>query len=276
MLLPACAHWNNSESGLQLPAPKFRSDSLVCEIAFVQWDTHQTDSDQRLWQAIDEQFLSTDVRRRLAENGLRIGLISGQLPEEIRSKLGSTGDPAAALTAEKLEPGTDMLTRRETRQIRAGVSEIIEVLPESPQSRVVLFKDQEAVRAERFDRPRGFMELESTTPGDGYVHVQLTPGIDFGEWGQRVVGNQGGLRYDYRRDQRLFAELAVAAQISTGQILVITSTPDAKGLGAAFFANRFLSGTEQLFLLIRLSRGQSDDLFTAADKLEPLITQQPE
>lgn len=269
-----CATWNNPETSFQLPVLQMRSDTVVCEIAFVQWDTHESDTNQRFWQTIDEQFLPVEVRRRLSENGLRLGLISGQLPDQVRRKLGATVDPIAALTAETLAPGTEMLSRRETKQCRDGITEIIEVLPHRPNTAVILFNEEGRVRAEQFHQPRGFFALTTFAEGDGRIRLELTPGIEHGDWRKRVTVMQGGMRYDQRRDQRLFDSLKATAQLAPDHILVVTSTPEAKGLGATFFANRFVSGTEQLFLLIRLSRRQDDDLFAPSAKLAPIVTPQ--
>jgi hypothetical protein len=272
--LSGCASWNKPDSTFQLPAPQLSSDALICEVAFLQWDIHESDADQRFWQTVDEQFVPPEVRRRLAENGLRVGLISGQLPERVREKLGATGDPIAALTAQNLAPGTEMLSRRERLQCHDGVTELIEVLPQSPSSLVVLLNDEGRVRGEQFDQPRGFIALTPYAQADGRVRVELTPGVEFGPWRQRIIGHQGGLRYDQRRDERLFDSLTVNGHLDSGQILVVTSTDDEKGIGGRFFANRFSSSTERLFLLIRVSRQQGDDLFAPSAKFGELVTPQ--
>src|SRR5687767_9497409 len=95
-----CATWQKPEKQFRLPPPQVPADSVACEVAFVQWDSRANERNQGFWEATDEQFLPVDVRQRLEENGIRVALLSGQLPSEIMDKLSATRDMAAALTAE--------------------------------------------------------------------------------------------------------------------------------------------------------------------------------
>src|SRR5262245_36344740 len=115
-----CASWDSPQTSLRIPPPQLPVDAITCELAFVQWDPTQVEKDRYFWNATDEQFLSPEVRGRLEENGLRVALLGGQLPAEIREKLESNADPVTALKAQKLPAGSEMLSRRENRQCRLG------------------------------------------------------------------------------------------------------------------------------------------------------------
>jgi hypothetical protein len=266
-----CATWQKPETNLRLPVPKLPVDAVVCQVAFVQWDSGRVDQDEAFWRVMDEQCLPPDVRRRLGDNGLRAGLISGQLPATIQQKLAASSDPVAALTAERLPAGAEMLSRRERRQCRLGISEIIEVLPHRPHQAVVLSSDDEGhVRCDRFDRPRGFFMLTPYAQPDGRLRLELVPGVEHGDPKQRYMGHSGGMRLDVRRDQQLYHALTFAVPMTEDQTLIVTSSPDPRGIGATFFANRFESSTERLLLLIRMARAQRDDLFLPSE--QPLVT----
>lgn len=269
--LPGCASWQKSDRQFRLPPPQVAADSIACEVAFVQWDSRARERDERFWESTDEQFLPVDVRQRLEENGIRVALLSGQLPAGITDRLSETRDMAAALIAQKLPRGAEMLYRRETRQCRPGIAERIEVLPENAQRGVILLSEDGRVKARERDRMRGFITLTARPHSDGRLRVEFIPGIEYGELRQSVTGNAAGLRYELKRDQELFDKLAFTAAVSHGQTLIFSSTPEPRGIGATFFANRFEDRGDQLFLLIRIAR-QGDDLFASSDQLEPLVT----
>jgi hypothetical protein len=273
VVVAGCATWQKkSEQRSPLPPPQVPLDAIVCELAYVQWEPRPVEKDQRFWHGVDEQFIPAEVRQRLAENGLRIGLISGTLPAELRDKLTATADPVAALTAEEMPRGVEMLSRREKRQCRLGISELVEVLPERPGPGVVLWREESGVRGAEFDRPRGFFLLTPHSHDDGRLRLELVPGIDYGEARQRMIGNPGIWRIDVRRERKLFELLGVDVLVHPGQTLVLTATPESKGIGSTFFANRFASATDQLFLLIRVGGALRDNLFVAPDDLQPLVT----
>jgi hypothetical protein len=273
LVVAGCATWQKKpEQRLQLPPPQVPLDAIVCELAYVQWEPRPVEKDQQFWHAVDEQFVPAEVRRRLEENGLRIGLISGTLPAELRDKLAATADPVAALTAEEMPRGVEMLSRREKRQCRLGISELVEVLPERPGPGVVLWREETGVRGAEFDRPRGFFTLTAHSHHDGRLRLELVPGLDYGTPRSRMIGNPGIWRIDVRRDRKLFELLAVDVVVRPGQTLVVTSTPEPKGIGSTFFAHRFASATDQLFLLIRVGSSLRDNLFVGPDELQPLVT----
>ena len=163
-----------------------------------------------------------------------------------------------------------MLSRREKRQCRLGTGEVIEVLPHRAQPAIVLLSENGCVRADKLDKPRGFFMVTPDAQPDGRLRLEFVPGIDHGELGKHYVSSQGGVRVDVRREQQLYNVLAFQSPVNPDQTIVITSTPEPKGIGATFFANRFESSAEQLMLLIRVARAQRDDLFLPSE--QPLVT----
>lgn len=271
LMAAGCATWNEKKADFQLPPLRVSPDAIVCETAFARWDVPQGGEDE-LSKLMDEQILPPDLRRRLADNGLRAGVLDGPLPEILRKNLEATLDPQSVLTSPTVAMGDEILSRREQRQCRVGVREEIEILPQSSQRIVVLVNEEGRVRAESFEQPRGILAITAQPDPDGRVRVELIPAIDHGDMRQRVIGNPGGFRFDARRDQRLFECVALSTMLTPSQTLIVTTTPEAKGLGSTFFSNRFASSDEQLLLLLRLSRGQHDTLFSADAQPTSLVT----
>lgn len=269
--LLGCASWQPQEPRVQLPAPQAAPNTVACQIAFVQWNAREPEHNEQFWAEIDEQFLELEVREALRDNGLRVGLRSGPLPAEIMDKLQSTRDVAKGLMAEKLPRGTDMLYRREARQCRFGIGEVIEVLPECPNMKTFLLNENGHVKVRQRERPRGILLLTPHAQDEGRLRLELVPGLEFGEPQQRVTGNAGMMRYEIQRDQEIFHALAFSALVRPGQTLVVTATDEPKGVGAAFFADRFATQGDRLLMLLYVARGR-DDLFLPPEQLEPLVT----
>jgi hypothetical protein len=272
--LLGCATWDvpATQAELTLPIPTTGADSVVVETAFVRWRNEPTDEAESLWRGLDEQFLPPSLRQLLAANGLRVGIISDPVPESIRKALDATRDPLSIITDPKATPGAEVLTRRERRQCPSGSQEELEVLPLIAGRRIVLFNDSGRVRAEQFEKPRGFFQYSPHSLGDGRVRVELQPVIDYGEPRQKVIGGQNAYRFDVRRDQQVCEQLAVSATLAAGQTLVVTATPENKGLGALFFGGRFASEQDRLLLLLRIAEARHDELFSPRRQRESLVT----
>ena len=54
--------------------------TLPVELVFVRLDTQDSEMRDALWKLVDEQALDDALRRRLAANGLRAGIVTSQLP----------------------------------------------------------------------------------------------------------------------------------------------------------------------------------------------------
>jgi hypothetical protein len=276
-----CATWHAPETYQEwkLPAPDVGEDSVIFEFAFVRLPGESlgklnealpgTDS---FWQSLDEQFLSAELRQHLSANGLRVGEISDPLPDSIRIALEATRDPLTVITHENATPGAEILTRREKRQCSSGSLEEVEVLPLRVESRVVLLHEQGRVRAQQFEKPRGFFQLTTKALGDGRVSIELVPVIDFGDPRERILGGQGAYRYDTRRDKQSYDSLKISAALVPGRTLVVTCMSDSKGLGATFFADRFDGSSDQLLMLLRISQSNRDELFSPLSQSDSIVT----
>ena len=88
--LPAAA--DRLESAAMRPAPK----TIPIEMVFVRAEEHDAQLSEDQWQIVDEQALGDGVRRRLAANGLRAGVVTGPLPPALAARF----EPQAAAADE--------------------------------------------------------------------------------------------------------------------------------------------------------------------------------
>ena len=271
-----CALWRRSTGEIsELPRPRMSHDSVVLEVCFVRLPSTDLIGDGRLWEEVDEQHLPTELRRRLTANGFRCGLVGMQLPIPLRSLLEDT-EPSANPHGETGSPieseATAHLRRLQSRAGRRG--EII--ASQTHQELAVLTHEAGQVCGERVQQAQCLLAVETNPMGDGRVRIELTPEVHFGQPIQKFVGHDGVFRLDTGRHRKVFDRLRIEAILVPGQTLIVTGTPEARGLGKHFFAEVPVGDAPQAkLLLIRLSQTQYDDLFAPGADSTPLVTQMP-
>ena len=93
--IAGCINPVHSGKSPLLPA-QMSPDSVALDMFFVRFPFGDADANEKIWQEIDEQQISSDVRERLNRNGFRVGVIGGQMPIEL-SKLMELSDKTTAV-----------------------------------------------------------------------------------------------------------------------------------------------------------------------------------
>jgi hypothetical protein len=272
-----CAQWSAdlSEENI-LPVPRMSPDTVVLEQVFLTMEEGQVDLDAELWSVLDEQPLSTEVRRRLLRNGFRGGLLGTQLPAALQDLLANQPDVVQSLSEATNGQAVDMVHRPQRRQLRSGRRAQILAGQDVRESLVVLLRDEDgAVRGDTFPQAQCMFSMTSHPQGDGRVRLELTPEIQFGQPKQGWVGHEGAFRWDAERQRRIFDDLRMEVTLAAGQTFVLSSTADAAGLGRQFFNSEGAEKKTQRILLIRLAQTQFDDLFAPDRMIEPIATPTP-
>ena len=89
-LLGGCQLWSTPEwtvdqaKTLELPTPRMSVDSVILEIAFVHVTPAANQVDAALWHDVNAVPLPWQTQKKLAFNGIRCGLIAGQLPASLQ------------------------------------------------------------------------------------------------------------------------------------------------------------------------------------------------
>jgi hypothetical protein len=256
---------------LALAPAQMSPDSVGLELFFVRVPFGDPAVNNKLWQEIDEQHLPTDLRERLARNGFRAGVVGGQIPAELSKLLELSDSDKAAPASENQgakvnEQSTEPLVVRRHLQLRAGQrSEIIasSVYPHLP----VLVWESGQVSGRTFDDAQAIFAAKWFPQPDGRVRLQLVPELHHDQAKQRWVGNQGMMRLEASRPKRVFDDMTLTADLSPGDMLVLSSLSNRQGsLGHHFFTEN--SGRlEQKVLIVRLAQTQHDGLFVPPEPL---------
>ncbi len=104
------------------------NEQAVLEITTLRWPSTSQVQPDKLWQGIDEQGLSIELRQQLAANGLRIGILTGEDPESL--KLLQTEAQAVSVPTTKPVAETPT-TIEEIRQETPTTNDHGKLLPET-------------------------------------------------------------------------------------------------------------------------------------------------
>jgi tetrahydromethanopterin S-methyltransferase subunit F len=241
-------------------------DSVVLEMFFVRVPLGDPGLNERLWEGVDEQRFAPELRERLARNGFRAGLLSGQMPAELTKIMELSEKPpptgeAASVKAEDLEKQPQVVRRHQ--QLRAGREATIIASNEYAELPVLMSEPGELC-GQTYHQARGIFSIKSFPQPDGRVRLAMVPEVEHDQAAQRWITDHGMMRLDVRRPTRTFDELALTAELTPGAMLILSNLPNRPGsLGHQFFTEKADDGrTEQKLLLIRLVQTQHDGLFS--------------
>ncbi len=237
-----------------LQAVKSRPDRTTLEIFQVRVPEDDAQFDEDLWQAVDEQRLDLALRNRLVSNGIRVGIISGALPDSLARSMNLQSempeDSNTRLVDEQL--AAPRVTRR-VLQLKHREPAAIKVT--EPQSLVNVFVNSEnGVQGRSYSEVEGVyaMQVESV-PGQK-IAVELVPELHFGEMKNRYAGSdQGIFVVTPSRERQVFDQLKSEIELSAGELLVLSGIPDTRGsLGDALHGSQLPGSHDQKLILIRL------------------------
>jgi hypothetical protein len=227
-----------------------------------------------LWQGGDEQQVSTELRRKMAENGFRCGVLGSQLPSWVTDRLADRRDLLQLDESTRTAVVSDLLTQRRI-QCRANQRRSVPVGLTCKE--LVLGGDDAGPEvATKYADAQCHLGITAVPKGDGRVALELVPEIQHGPTRQRWVGGDGLFRLDASRDSVRFDDLKVSATLVPGQTLILQTLPSATGVRNAFAGTT--AGSAQApgrLVLLRLAQTQLDDLFAPQQTLTPIATQAP-
>jgi hypothetical protein len=259
------------EEPSKLPPARMSADSVVLEVAFVRLPAVDRAAYDAIWDQADEQHFPAELRRELAANGLRAGLLGQQLPGELRSLLDATQNVLED-RSEDVETSDAEVNRAPRRmQCRSGRRAKILVSKTFPSLSLLLCEEGQ-VRGHQLAEAQCLLALKAYPQGDGRVKLDITPEVEHGQLKTQWVGTEGSLMQRVGRDKLVFDRLRLDATLTPGQVLLVSNTAEIKGPGEPFFAETAGGTVERTLLVVRVAQTQLDDLFTPDHALAPLVT----
>jgi hypothetical protein len=200
------------------------------------------------WKAADEQAIGPDARRALEVNGLRVGLITGELPAELEAVL-------AAPPPHKVEPATFLLDDGE--QTLISTSDAID------QVSLLMNRDNRPFGKD-YQAASGLFRVTATQDGTSGVALRFIPEIHHGpvQRSYQALGSAGAyapqqFKINDGQQEETFRDLAASLILEPGQIAVVGCRPEQeRSLGAFLLTQAQTHGDprRQKLILVWASR----------------------
>lgn len=244
-----------ARAAVRKPAPK----TLPLEVVFARTDEHEAGWEDELWKLADEQAFDHALRRRLAANGLRVGVVTGPLPPALAARLAPVG-VAQATDLPPAEADRPAVTRRFLRLLPGRDNELIAAAGLA--ELIILEHDGTEVRGDTYRDATTCFALKAWPADDGRIGIELVPTVKHGPLERAWVGAEGAFRLETGQKRRPVTRLAIATVIPQGSTLLLGPAGDASStVGDAFFGNHATHRGRRL-LAIRPDGRPTDPLFS--------------
>jgi len=254
-----------------LQPPQMSADSVVLEVFRLRVPFANPEANETLWHEVDEQHVPVEIRRRLARNGFRAGLIGGQVPLplsrllELKDKAVPTPD-ATEVPVDQIDerPGVE----RARMTLRAGLRGEIVASPEYEKLPALIMDDSGDLSGQTYSQAQGVFAVKAYPQSDGRVRLDLTPEVHHDAPRPRYVGRQGMWRIEPGRPRRAFDDLSVSATLAPGEMLLLGSLPSRPASLGHHFLTEDGEQFVQKLVLVRLCQTQHDTVCLPAEVLE--------
>lgn len=255
---PAATPAAAGDSADAKPAPR----TIAVELVFVRFDEHDVALGEELWNAADEQAIDAALRRRLAANGLRVGVVTGDLPPHLAERL--LPDRAAPASAAEAVSEGQSLAHRMLRLLPGRRSEIV---ANARIDDLVLLEERDGrVRGGSFREATGLFELKVRPAPDGRVRLDLVPEIKHGPVERSWVAEDGMFRMEAGQQRHRRDDLAVGLDLRAGGLLLLGCTGQkAATLGDALLRDQGGDRSTARLLVVRPLGRTVDPMFAATE-----------
>ena len=258
----------------QSSRPRSTPQTVLLELLFIRCEPHDAQLCDELWTFVDEQFLDTGLRGRLAANGLRVGIVTGQLPAHLAGRFSSSVTADEATGSQPLSTEA-LVTRRQLRLLPGRRSEI--VTASGLEELVLLEQSPDGVSGATYHDASPLLGVVAKPAADGRVTIEAVPEIRHGPIEKSWVGEDGMLRLETGQRRHRMEHLQFATTLPEhGMLVVGCSGGETATVGDRLLRDHDRSGGTGLRLLvIRPLESTVDPLFSdhnpveIADQSEP-------
>lgn len=171
--------------------PPTADRTIPLELTFVRCDADDPLLRDEFWQFVDEQAIPTDVRGRLAANGLRVGVVGVHLPSHLAARFSAASSDGPASGA---LPTDAAVSRRLVRLLPGRRGEIVAAA--RVRELVLLEHAGGGVRGGSYHDASPLFAVEARPAANGHVHLQVRPEIRHGPLEKSWVGEAGMFRLE--------------------------------------------------------------------------------
>jgi hypothetical protein len=251
--------------------------SVTIEMMWVRFPDGDPLLNDDAWLEIDETRIDPAVRRELANNGFRVGVINGNLPDAMARALdqkgalssddsnqgGASQSETRSLENVSLEMMAEPIVRGHVKQLRRHerweiqASDVLSSMP-------LIEPDGKQVRGATYADAQAMYGLRVDPQPDRTVLLQLTPELHYGPYRPSWTGEPGLMMQTTKRDRKVFTPMQLNVRLSAGEMLVLMNMPNAGSrLGEYFHTVESSGGRQQKLILLRLAQVPPSDTFAA-------------
>ena len=215
---------------------------------------------QHVWEKLCESgLMSPDTRRRLNENGFRVGVSGASVPWALDSLIRENGHPA---NRRPLGAGSEdsHLYFSASGGPTAGIAvlEGSESLVQIRRASGAEIPSDAEVRGLRgltdSDTIRCVFRIRTVESGNGWVLLQFVPELRFGSQTPRYTIEEGDERLPVRQQILPLHDQQIEIRLHTGEVVVIgLEKTENWTLGRLFFLSDSLTSTNENLLVLRLT-----------------------
>jgi len=268
--LAGCSSWKQTapkEQSLLKPISA-ADDGVQLEIVSVRFPFGDEELNDSIWNDIDEQQLPLPVRQKLAEAGLRAGVVGGQLPAALaRMMAAAEQTPVNAIAAAARLDQAPPVSRQQMQLHSGWHGEIISssIYPELP----LLTREEGRLSGQTYSAAQGVLQAKAEALGDRRIRLSIVPELQYGQIRQQWTVEDGRLVGQQGKSKRVFDHLAFEATLAPQEMLVLTSLPQRSGtLGHYLFTEPRDDQLQQKLLVVRLADTHYSDLFARPSPAE--------
>lgn len=232
--------------------------------------------DDALWSSVQEDRIPIELRNALAANGLRAGVVGGTPSQQVTELLNPSGTRLAADSQQDDSTGANRIDEdelisagkvtRNLRQLRPGRR--AEILTSDQPRSVPLFRRVgDDLVSDTYDDAQGVYALKVLKSQGQQVELELTPELHFGQPRMQYTPlGPGMVTQRLARETEVFSDLRTKAWLAPGEMLLVSSLPQpGHKLGGLLHRTSSESGTEQQYLLVRLSQVPKSQALASTD-----------
>lgn len=249
--------------GTDLLKASLPPDAVTVDLLIIHVPHQDRELLERLWEDVDEQELSPEIRDELALGGFRAGLLGATIPESLSRLVELKGHGLRQNVEQEYRPRSDetaALTLSKTQTLLPGNRFHLPIGDAKISKIPVLAKENGRLTGKTYYNAEPTLAISAKPIPDGSVDFEVTPFLGLGEevvtkykYGQMVTA--------YEQATKTFDNLRFSLPLRPGQFLVIgPANRKTGGLGHYFFTEG-IGDFDQKIVVLRLLFTQHDQRF---------------
>lgn len=266
-LVAACAEIDVPQRPAITPL-KMAPNTVVLDYMTVRFPQGDVAINDTLWTQVDEQRLPVELRRRLADNGFRAGVVGTRPPVELERllKLDEKASPENAGGLKPVEATKPALTHNRHYLTSGASFQIITTgeVERHPEMAVLFRHEDGSVTGKTYSQVMGLFEIRATAEAANRVRLAVVPHLEHGQPKRHEDYSNGQVMFRFGPQHEIFSTLETSVSIAPGEMLVVGNLHNRPGsLGHHLLSEVDDGPMEQKLLLVRLTQTQYDGLFSA-------------